>query len=400
MHIREYSKFDFRPTTSMRILQTIASVNPTGGGPVESLKQIGKELIKQGHEMEVASLDDPEAAFLESFPFPIHPLGPGKTFYSYSDKFVTWLKANASRFDIVVIRGIWRFNSFGTWLALRQSTTPYVVFTHGMLDPWFQQEYPLKHLKKSLVWPFTDYRVLRDAKATLFTSIDEREGSRNAFYPYTCNEVLVPYGIPGPPEQDNGTQELFSKFPTLKGKRLITFLGRIHRKKGCDLLISAFISELKECDEIRLVIAGPDQEGLQPAFTAQLAAAGMTERVVWTGLLENDLKWELLRASEVFVLPSHQENFGISVAEALACSTPVLISNKVNIWREVKEFNAGLVEPDTLEGTSSLLNKWFALEESKRLAMGQKALECFSQNFSKEVASRGLLESLSPYVSG
>jgi glycosyltransferase involved in cell wall biosynthesis len=105
-------------------------------------------------------------------------------------------------------------------------------------------------------------------------------------------------------------------------------------------------------------------------------------------------KWAALHAAEVFALPSHQENFGIAVAEALACRVPVLISRAVNIWREIDGATAGLVAPDTLAGTTDLLRRWQALADSEREAMRQNARACFIQNFSIEQSAARLMDLL------
>jgi len=124
----------------------IASVNPAAGGPVEGLKQIESVVVSQGNEVEVACLDDPASPWLKEFPLTVVPLGPGKGAYMYSPRLVPWLKENASRFDAVIVNGIWQYNCFGAWRALAKSSVPYFVFTHGMLDPWFNETYPLKRL--------------------------------------------------------------------------------------------------------------------------------------------------------------------------------------------------------------------------------------------------------------
>ena len=148
----------------MKILHVIMSVNPADGGPVEGVRQLGTALTATGeNQVEVVTVDGPNASFLVEFPLPVHPLGPRYTWYGYAPGLVPWLRANASRFDVVVVNGLWRYPAFATWRALHATATPYVVFTHGMLDPWFKREYPLKHLKKWLYWPWADYRVLRDA---------------------------------------------------------------------------------------------------------------------------------------------------------------------------------------------------------------------------------------------
>ena len=84
----------------------------------------------------------------------------------------------------MIVNGIWQYNSFGAWRVTPHSSTPYVVVTHGMLDPWFKRAFPFKHLKKWLFWPWADYRVLRDAAAVLFTSEEERRLATQSFWLY------------------------------------------------------------------------------------------------------------------------------------------------------------------------------------------------------------------------
>ena len=116
--------------------------------------------------------------------------------------------------------------------------------------------------------------------------------------------------------------------------------------------------------------------------------------MLWTGPLYEDAKWAAMRAADMYILPSHQENFGISVVEALACHTPVLISNKVNIWREVEGDSAGLVEADTLEGTIRLLERWASLSVSQRESMRHRARACYQKHFDIETNSRIFLDLL------
>src|SRR5690349_224373 len=140
----------------MRILRCIHSLNPAGGGPLESVTQSTMVLMERGHYVEVACLDAPNTPGVGDFPGKVHALGPSSGSYGYSPRFVPWVKAAQARFDVVLVHGIWQFNSFGVWLALRDTGRPYVVFPHGMLDPWFKRNYPLKHLKKWLYWPWAE----------------------------------------------------------------------------------------------------------------------------------------------------------------------------------------------------------------------------------------------------
>jgi glycosyltransferase involved in cell wall biosynthesis len=373
----------------MNILQVISSVNPSSGGPIEAIKQLGMTLVSEGHRVEVASLDPPDAHYLTRSSLPVHPLGPSKLAYGFSPRFIPWLRANAGRYDAVIVNGIWQFHSFGTWRALHKSTIPYFVFTHGMLDPWFKKQYPLKHLKKWMYWPWADYRVLRDAQAVLFTCEEECVLARSSFWLYSANEVVVSLGTAKPHGDPRGElREFFGRFPELRDKKLALFMGRIHPKKGCDLLIEAFANVLRQHPGWHLVIAGPDQVGWQKELNDRASDLGLHSRITWTGMLDGTMKWGALRAAQVFVLPSHQENFGIVVAEALAAGVPTLISNKVNIWREIERDGAGMVSEDTLPGISNLLQSYLDMPGEKKLAMRKAATQCFEQRFEIKTAAR------------
>lgn len=151
---------------SLRILHAIASVNAAGGGPIEGVRQLSAVNTRYRHTVELVTLDPPDAPFLADLPYRVHAMGPGFLGYGFSWRFLRWMRAHASDYDAVVVNGVWGFNALGTWLALRRSrAVPFMVFTHGMLDPWFKHRYPLKHLKKWLYWPWALYPVLRDADA-------------------------------------------------------------------------------------------------------------------------------------------------------------------------------------------------------------------------------------------
>jgi glycosyltransferase involved in cell wall biosynthesis len=260
-----------------------------------------------------------------------------------------------------------------------------------MLHPWFKKQYPLKHLKKWMYWPWAEYRVLRDARAVLFTCEEERRLARSSFWLYRCNEVVVSYGTAKPKgDPDHELREFFAPYPELSGKRLALFMGRIHQKKGCDLLIEAFAEVLGQQADWHLVMAGPDQVGWREDLNYRAAELGMAQRITWTGMLGGTMKWGALRAAEIFVLPSHQENFGIAVAEALAAGVPTLISNKVNIWREIEADAAGIVSEDTLEGTCGLLQSYMELPGEKQQAMRQAARNCFEARFEIKKAAQTL----------
>jgi glycosyltransferase involved in cell wall biosynthesis len=344
----------------------------------------------------VACLDKPDARWLADFPLPCHALGVTDAIYGYSPKLIPWLQANVQRFDAVIVHGLWQHHSLAAWKVLCKTGIPYFVYPHGMLDPWFKRTYPLKHLKKWLYWPWADYRVLRDAKAVLFTSEDERRLARESFWLYRCNERVVNYGTAGPAAGPEAEAEAFwARFPELRGKRCVLFLGRVHVKKGPDLLLKAFAARSGGREtgggKMHLVFAGPNDHAYGQEMAALADSLGLAGQVTWTGMLTGPAKWAALRAAEVFVLPSHQENFGIAVAEALACGRPVLISTGINIWREVIADGAGLAEEPTQAGAERLLSRWQELPAEERAAMGVAARRCFEQRFSIERVAESLL---------
>ena len=380
----------------MRLLHMISSTDPDGGGVVEAVRLMGMQLTEQGNPSEVVCLDAPDAPWLLGFPLPVHALGPGRTSYRYAPALLPWLRENISRYDAVLVHGLWQYGSFATWLAQHGSGKPYFVYPHGMLDPWFKQTYPLKHLKKSLYWPWAEYCVLRDARAVLFTCEEEKRLARRSFGLYRAFEEVVPLGMPARPlgECAAALAAFRQAWPELSGKRLLLFLGRIHVKKGCDLLLEAFAQVAFTDPSLHLILAGPDQESLQAALQQRAIALGIADRLTWTGMLSGAQKWGAFYASEAFVLPSHQENFGVAVVEALACGLPVLISNKVNIWREIESDGAGLAANDDVAGTTDMLQRWLALTPDARQGMARNAQQCFLRRYKIEQAGKNLLRVL------
>lgn len=349
-------------------------------------------------EIEIAACDPPDASWLAVSGLHIHALGRGKLAYGYTPRLLPWLRANAPRYDAVIVHGIWQYHSFGTWRALQGMNTPYFVLTHGMLSPWFKRRYPLKHLKKWAYWPWGDYRVLRDARAVIFTCEEERLLARQSFWLYQANEAVAGYGTSDPPVV--GGEAFIRVHPHLQDKRIVLFLSRLHKVKGCDLLLNAFAQAAGLDERLHLVMAGPDQTGWQTSLQGQARRLGIEQRVTWPGMLVGDLKWSAYQAADVFVLPSHSENFGVVVAEALACGLPVLISDKVNIWREVMDAGAGLIEADTNAGTAALLQRWLATPPPEATTMRALARACFDDHFEVSRAATALAALIQQYVVG
>lgn len=379
----------------MRLLHSIRSVNPAGGGAIESVRQFAGIHERHGHQVQFVSMDAPDDPWVKAFPHDLVTFGPVRVNYGYSAAFTPWLARERGAFDAVIVHGLWLYNSFGTWRALHDTETPYFVFPHGMLDPWFKQRYPLKHLKKCLYWPWGEYRVLRDAAAVFFTAEEECRRARESFRFYRARERVLSLGVERPPASREALREAFlDAWPQLRGKRLLLFLGRLHEKKGCATLIEAFAAQFRSSPELQLVMAGPGTGDYPAKLRALASQLGVADSVTWTGMLSGDRKWGALCAADAFVLPSHQENFGVAVVEALACQTPVLISNRVNIWREIVEDGAGFAASPDLTATSAMLSQWLGLSAEKAARMKQAADQSFRAHFEAETAAALFIEEL------
>jgi glycosyltransferase involved in cell wall biosynthesis len=222
--------------------------------------------------------------------------------------------------------------------------------------------------------------------------------ARDTFRPYRPKrEINVGLGIFSPPEYNKGMGEaLAAKCPGIKNRPYFLFLGRIHPKKGVHLLIDAYDAFCRATPSGQstpcLVIAGPDADGPYGQKMQKIALGNCPPNsVFWPGMLGGDAKWGAFYNCEAFVLPSSQENFGIAVVETLACGRPVLISDQVNIWREIKEDGAGLVEPNTVEGTKRLLLNWNNLSAEDKSSMAARARPCFQRHFHIERTCGNLL---------
>ncbi len=375
----------------MRLLHIIHDLAPAGGGPPEHLLQLARGYSELGVTAEVLSLDPPGATYLERYPFRVHALGPVSGAFGYKPALAQWLRTNVRGYDALVVDGLWMYPGVAARPIALAARVPYLVFPHGMLDPWFRRRYPAKHLKKQLFWWLSQYKVLRDAERVVFTTEAERELAPGTFFPHRWRSAVVPLGT-SRPDGDPGAQRaaFLRAFSALEGRRFLLFLSRIHEKKGCDLLLKAFTRVAARFPDLDLLLAGPDQEGLRPSLERIADEAGLAHRVHWPGMLEGDLKWGAFHAAEAFILPSHQENFGIAIAEAIACALPVLISDKINIWRYVTEDGTGFVEDDTEAGTLRLLERWLGASAEERAAMVRRTGPSFEKRFSMRRCAAGI----------
>jgi glycosyltransferase involved in cell wall biosynthesis len=417
----------------MNLLYVIASMDPVKGGPCQYIRNTMLEMQKLGICSEVVCIDNPVAPFLTNDLFTIHALGPGKTSWCYSPKLIPWLLKNLHRFDVVFLNGLWLYPGYAIRVALRQIRQQQAslkkgidripklfVMPHGMLDPYFQKApgRTIKAIRNWVYWKMIECKVVNEAAGLLFTCQTELELARMPFRPYRPKlEFNVGLGIADPPAYNSRMRNAFlKKCPGLETSSYILFLSRIHEKKGVDLLIKSYaniaskilckgkhptseftFNSERETDSIhlpKLVIAGP---GIETPYGKKLQLIAwqdsrLRDYILFPGMLAGDAKWGAYYGCEAFILPSHQENFGISVVEALACHKPVLISNQINIWKEIDGAGAGIVAGDTLRDTQIMLCNWYQLASAEKVEMGKRARACFERMFSTGPALKRLLD--------
>ncbi len=183
--------------------------------------------------------------------------------------------------------------------------------------------------------------ALRSAAALHFTALEELQlaqatgvfGRRTAGI--SAKAIIVREGVDVDNDGECAAGEFLQGYPELADKRIVLFLGRITFKKGLDILAHAFGRINRARPDTHLVIAGPDSEGYSTKVRQWLSEAGVLDRATFTGMLQGRVKRGAYEAASVFVLPSYTENFGLTIIEALGYGTPVLISTKVNIFREI-----------------------------------------------------------------
>jgi glycosyltransferase involved in cell wall biosynthesis len=265
-----------------------------------------------------------------------------------------------------------------------------------MLDPWFQKEKTrkIKAIRNYLYWHLLEKKVIRQVDGILFTCEQELLLARTTFSGYNPKkEINVGYGIETPPENNLTFTLAFENLrPGIKGETFILFLSRIDFKKGVDLLINSYNLLSQENPHLpHLIIAGPIESNYAKEM---ILLADCNPKIHFTGMLRGPEKWGALYGCEAFILPSHQENFGIAVAEALACGKPVLISNKVNIYREIEDGGAGIINEDDLDGTLTNLKHWIDLSAVEKREMCEAAYRVYLKHFNVENAAKKLVETL------
>lgn len=319
----------------MKILHVISSLDPAAGGPPQVVARLSAAQASLGHHVTIASGHKScRQALVEQMSKQI----PG---FSQVECIVSPTKAGfrsaAINSDIVHLHGVWDRTLRVAAAASRDVDTPYVVAPHGMLDPWSLGQ---KRLKKRFALLLYFRHMLNHA--AFLHALNKDEASLIEPLRLQCPVKVIPNGVSLEeiePLPKRG--RFFMSRPELEEEPFILFLSRLHYKKGLDVLIDAFVLVAAQVHNVRLVVAGPASDA-KASFRRRVEQTGMKNRVHLVGPIYGREKYEALMDASCFCLPSRQEGFSVAILEALACSTPVVISEQCH-FPEVQETGAGRV---------------------------------------------------------
>ena len=382
--------------TPMRILHVISSLAPRYGGPTQACLELCEELVRQGEQVTIyaTNIDGPEQLDVpldrpvwtngvEIRYFPVQAPRP----YVVSRPLAQAVRRAIPEQDIVHIHSLYLFPSTVAAHYCRRAAVPYLMWPHGVLDPYlFRRHRGRKWLYERLF----EWRNLNRAAAIHFTAREEEELARPLGL--RPRGVVVPLGVhPERYEDGPGVAASVDAWPEMRDRRVILFLGRLNFKKGLDILAKAFGQLAREREDLHLLLAGPDNDGYGETVRRWFAAEGVLHRCTFAGMLVGSQKLAALHRADAFVLPSYTENFGVAVVEAMACGLPVVISNRVNIWREVAEAEAGFVvncdAGEVCRALAAVLD-----DRSGRAVMAKRARRLVAERFTWAAAGRRMVE--------
>jgi glycosyltransferase involved in cell wall biosynthesis len=336
---------------ALRILHVLPTLAPSYGGPTRVLSELVPVQVESGHQVTVCTTDRdypahkhlPESFLKHTFPKPVQVRAFGVEFtpLMISLKMGNWLRHHLIHFDVVHIHGLYRFPCTYAAFQSRWQGIPHVIQPHGSLDP-FLYERSTQHVWLKRVYErWFDLPNLNGADALHFTAVEERE--RTAFLKLRAPSFIVPNGIEWSLYNELPVRGALRSRWNLDDVPLVLFLGRLHLKKGLDLLIPAFDALRRRVPDAQLVIIGPENDDYGQKVRGWVKERDLEACVHFLGTLEGRDVVQAYVDADVFVLPSYTENFGMTVAEAMACGLPVVISDQVNIHADVTHSGAGLV---------------------------------------------------------
>ncbi len=364
------------------------------GGAVTTSFAMARELAGQGHRMfalttEARCQSDQKVPISQDTEWDGVPVryckmwGPTPPFWS--PELRSQVRRRAPHTDIALIRSCWDYVGIAAGKECQRVGVPYIAYPEGSLDPWL---FRYSRLKKLLWWHLGQRAYFQGAAAIVANSQADRE--RIASLGLTNRIEVIHNGINlADFEEAVSREELESRWGVLRGKRWLLFIGRLHHKKGLDLLIPAFARVSRKFPDHLLVIAGIDEGGYENTVHQMIKEFGLTDKVVFTGPVYGAIKVRLLKEADAFVLTSYSEGQPIAVIEALGCGVPVLVTTPCNV-PEVASAGAGLVVPTSIESIVPALTD-IMREDCLREVMGQNARNLAESHFTwQKVAQQTL----------
>jgi glycosyltransferase involved in cell wall biosynthesis len=358
------------------VLHVVADLDPLNGGPSETLPQLWSALDSHGIEVSVVTSHTRRLHFSTErrnriFSIERASSSPGKWFRGMNQMLDSSLAAQ----DLCHNHGCWLPINWSAGAVARRQNKPFILSPLGHLDDWSLRR---KRLSKAVLRFLVENRNIESARAVIVKSETEADCVLRSFP--KANICTIPNGIHSSRwSQPCSPTEFLHQFPGLKGHRLLVYLSRIHPKKGLKELLAAWKRLGLDRREWKLVVAG----GIEGDYATRLRDEVLRQRnssCVFVGHLNALQKRQLFSASDLFVLPSHSENFGQVVLEALGAGVPVIVS-KGCPWQEVERKGCGWWvsnDPETLEKT---LRMALALSKEELSKMGIRGQEWVCQEF-------------------
>ncbi|HWE01562.1 MAG TPA: glycosyltransferase [Tepidisphaeraceae bacterium] len=349
----------------MNILHVIAGLDARTGGPATALVGLATAQSQAGLRVAVIAGsrrgDDPSPAeSLRAQGVRVDVIGPVSGPLARHPAIAGILQKRIAGVDVVHIHSLWEEIQHQAAKSARKAAIPYIFRPCGMLDPWSLRQ---SRWKKKLYLAWRLRRDINAAAAIHFTADIERDLTQPLGL--KAPSIVEPNGVDLREFENPPTPGSFrDRYPISKGRKLVLFMSRLHHKKGLDKLIPAF-ARLRDRSAV-LAIAGPDPDGYQKIVEKMIADARIEDRVFFTGMLWREQRVAALADSDLFVLPSYQENFGVVVIEALAAGTPVVISDQVNLYPDILAAQVGGVTPMDIDRLATEMDRWLGNDEMRK----------------------------------